>query len=354
MVRITIPEIATSELVQTCLQAIKFILPKEVAVQMLVKWYSVHSAPGGPSYHSEWNLFVTCLMNMMGYNTDRLAWTRNFDFEGSLSPVIAPKKARPSETGSDDDWEYLLSSEYHRNVESHLLNKSLCLSPLEVSQTRDEDFSQNLSLDSSTLLFTHIPAIFFVLHLVYEELKLNTLMGEGIRSLVELLVQLARDLKLEPYIDHYYRDYPTLVRTTGQVCTIDQGQTGFMHHPSFFTSEPPSIYQWVSSCLKGEGMPPYPYLPGICERSRLVVLSIALYILGDESSVSDESSQYLSRISIAPQKSQAEQEENRFSFKHSTSVSSLAERLVVWMTNVGKVVFVPSHLSVKCCPRSPC
>uniref|UniRef100_A0A452U4G1 Anaphase-promoting complex subunit 1 n=1 Tax=Ursus maritimus TaxID=29073 RepID=A0A452U4G1_URSMA len=298
MVRITIPEIATSELVQTCLQAIKFILPKEIAVQMLVKWYSVHSAPGGPSYHSEWNLFVTCLMNMMGYNTDRLAWTRNFDFEGSLSPVIAPKKARPSETGSDDDWEYLLNSDYHQNVESHLLNRSLCLSPLEVSQMKDEDFSQNLILDSSTLLFTHIPAIFFVLHLVYEELKLNTLMGEGIRSLVGLLVQLARDLKLEPYVDHYYRDYPTLVRTAGQVCTIDQGQTGFMHHPSFFTSEPPSIYHWVSSCLKGEGMPPYPYLPGICERSRLVVLSIALYILGNESSVSEESSQYLSRITI--------------------------------------------------------
>uniref|UniRef100_A0A452U4A4 Anaphase-promoting complex subunit 1 n=1 Tax=Ursus maritimus TaxID=29073 RepID=A0A452U4A4_URSMA len=283
---------------QTCLQAIKFILPKEIAVQMLVKWYSVHSAPGGPSYHSEWNLFVTCLMNMMGYNTDRLAWTRNFDFEGSLSPVIAPKKARPSETGSDDDWEYLLNSDYHQNVESHLLNRSLCLSPLEVSQMKDEDFSQNLILDSSTLLFTHIPAIFFVLHLVYEELKLNTLMGEGIRSLVGLLVQLARDLKLEPYVDHYYRDYPTLVRTAGQVCTIDQGQTGFMHHPSFFTSEPPSIYHWVSSCLKGEGMPPYPYLPGICERSRLVVLSIALYILGNESSVSEESSQYLSRITI--------------------------------------------------------
>uniref|UniRef100_A0A8C0L536 Anaphase-promoting complex subunit 1 n=1 Tax=Canis lupus dingo TaxID=286419 RepID=A0A8C0L536_CANLU len=284
--------------IQTCLQAIKFILPKEIAVQMLVKWYSVHSAPGGPSYHSEWNLFVTCLMNMMGYNTDRLAWTRNFDFEGSLSPVIAPKKARPSETGSDDDWEYLLNSDYHQNVESHLLNRSLCLSPLEVSQMKDEDFSQNLILDSSTLLFTHIPAIFFVLHLIYEELKLNTLMGEGIRSLVGLLVQLARDLKLEPYVDHYYRDFPTLVRTTGQVCTIDQGQTGFMHHPSFFTPEPPSIYQWVSSCLKGEGMPPYPYLPGICERSRLVVLSIALYILGNESSVSEESSQYLSRITI--------------------------------------------------------
>lgn len=57
-----------------------------------------------------------------------------------------------------------------------------------------------------------------------------------------------------------------------------KGQTGFMHHPSFFTSEPPSIYQWVSSCLKGEGMPPYPYLPGICERSRLVVLVCIAYL----------------------------------------------------------------------------
>ncbi|KAB1256698.1 Anaphase-promoting complex subunit 1 [Camelus dromedarius] len=235
MVRITIPEIATSELVQTCLQAIKFILPKEIAVQMLVKWYNVHSAPGGPSYHSEWNLFVICLMNMMGYNTDRLAWTRNFDFEGSLSPVIAPKKARPSETGSDDDWEYLLNSDYHQDVESHLLNRSLCLSPLGVPQVKDEDFSQNLTVDSSTLLFAHIPAIFFVLHLIYEELKLNTLMGEGIRSLVELLVQLARDLKLEPYVDHYYRDYPTLVRTTGQVCTVDQVSHNFLSEGETFT-----------------------------------------------------------------------------------------------------------------------
>lgn len=76
-------------IVQTCLQAVKFILPKEIAVQVLVKWYSVHSAPGGPSYHSEWNLFVICLMNMMGYNTDRLAWTRNVSTCNCFSsPVI--------------------------------------------------------------------------------------------------------------------------------------------------------------------------------------------------------------------------------------------------------------------------
>uniref|UniRef100_A0A674IBW9 Anaphase promoting complex subunit 1 n=1 Tax=Terrapene triunguis TaxID=2587831 RepID=A0A674IBW9_9SAUR len=334
MVRITIPEIATSELVKRCLQGIKSILPKEIAVQMLVKWYNAYNAPGGPSYHSEWSLFVTCLMNMMGYNTDRLAWTRNLDFEGSLSPVIAPKKARPSETGSDEDWEYLLNSDYHRNLESHPLARALRLDPLETSFPKD-DFSPSLSLDSSTLLFTHIPAIFFVLHLIYEELKLNSLMGEGIRSLVVLLVQLARDLKLEAYIDYYYREYPALVKTSRQTCRIDQAQTGFMHHPSFFSAEPPSIFQWLSSCLKGEGALPYPYLPGICERSKLVVLSVALYILGDESAVSNEASHYLFRITSGQRKQQTEQDDNRYSFRHSTSVSNLAEKLVIWMTSVG-------------------
>uniref|UniRef100_A0A8D2QLJ6 Anaphase-promoting complex subunit 1 n=1 Tax=Zosterops lateralis melanops TaxID=1220523 RepID=A0A8D2QLJ6_ZOSLA len=332
MVRISIPEIATSELVKKCLQGVKAILPKETAVQMLVKWYNAYNAPGGPSYHSEWNLFVTCLMNMMGYNTERLCWTRNLDFEGSLSPVIAPKKARPSETGSDEDWEYLLSSDYHKNFESHPIAKALCLDPLEVSASKD-DFSQSLSLDSSTLLFSHIPAIFFVLHLIYEELKLNSLMGEGLRSLVVLLVQLARDLKLEAYMDYYYRDYPALVKTSRQTCIIDQVQTGFMLHPSFFSAEPPSIFQWLSSCLKGEGVQPYPYLPGICERSKLVVLSVALYILGDESAVLNEASHYLYKITSG--RSALAPSWERLNFKTSTSVSSLAEKLVLWMTSVG-------------------
>ncbi|XP_053169492.1 anaphase-promoting complex subunit 1 isoform X1 [Hemicordylus capensis] len=334
MVRISIPEIATSELVRRCLQGIKSILPKEVAVQMLVRWYNTYNAPGGPSYYSEWNLFVTCMMNMMGYSTDRVAWTRNLDFEGSLSPVIAPKKARPSETGSDEDWEYLFNSDYHKNVESHPLAKALQLDTLEVKFPKD-NLSHSHCLDSSTLLFPHIPAIFCVLHLIYEELKLNCLMGEGIRSLVVLLVQLARDLKLEAYLDYYYRDYPVLVKTSRQTCIIDPAQTGFMHHPSFFSAEPPSIFQWLSSCLKGESVLPYPYLPGICERSKLVVLSVVLYILGDERAVSNEASNYLSRITSGQRKQQTEQEEYRCNFRHSTSASSLAEKLVIWMTNVG-------------------
>lgn len=48
-----------------------------VRLQVLVKWYNIYNAPGGPSAHTEWNLFVTCFMTLMGYNTERLTWKQN-------------------------------------------------------------------------------------------------------------------------------------------------------------------------------------------------------------------------------------------------------------------------------------
>lgn len=46
-------------------------------IQVLVKWYNIYNAPGGSSAHAEWNQFVTCFMTLMGYNTERLTWTKN-------------------------------------------------------------------------------------------------------------------------------------------------------------------------------------------------------------------------------------------------------------------------------------
>lgn len=52
--------------------------------------------------------------------------------------------------------------------------------------------SPPLNLDSSAPLFYHIPALFYVLHLLYQELQLNELQRETGASLVCLLQQLAR------------------------------------------------------------------------------------------------------------------------------------------------------------------
>lgn len=182
---------------------------------MFVKWYNVYSVLGGFSYYLEWNLFVICFMNMMGYNIDCLVWIRNFDFEGLFFFVIVFKKVRFFEIGFDDDWEYLLNLDYYQNVEFYFLNRFLCLSFLEVLQMKDEDFLQNFSLDFFIFFFIYIFVIFFVFYFVYEEFKLNILMGEGICLFVDFFVQLVRDLKLGFYVDYYYRDYLIFVRIIG-------------------------------------------------------------------------------------------------------------------------------------------
>uniref|UniRef100_A0A8B9J9H1 Anaphase-promoting complex subunit 1 n=1 Tax=Astyanax mexicanus TaxID=7994 RepID=A0A8B9J9H1_ASTMX len=296
MLRITIPEVATSELVKRCLQAIRFILPKDIAMKVLVKWYNIYNAPGGPSLHQEWNLFITCFMTLMGYNTERLTWTRNLHFEVPLSPVIAPKKARPADTGSDEDWVYLCASDYHCQV---LVRPVPGIPDLEstVSPVGMEDSGLIVGLEPSALLFPHIPALFYVLHLLYEDLKLDELQRSGARALVGLLQQLARDLQLEEYIDLYWRDYPSFIKTFKEACLIDQAQMELMNWPVYLNSEVPCVFGWLSGCLRGQDRPPFPYLPGICERTKLLVLSYALYVVRDENAVTSNVSKYLSRLS---------------------------------------------------------
>uniref|UniRef100_A0A8C1PZ75 Anaphase-promoting complex subunit 1 n=1 Tax=Cyprinus carpio TaxID=7962 RepID=A0A8C1PZ75_CYPCA len=273
MLRITIPEVATSELVKRCLQAIRFILPKDTAMKVLVKWYNSYNAPGGPSMHLEWNLFVTCLMTMMGYNTERLTWTRNLHFEVPLSPVIAPKKARPADTGSDEDWGYLRCSDYHWQVSMRPAVAVQGLEPVGPPGGVDNHESA-LGLESSALLFPHIPVLFYVLHLLYEDLKLDELQRSGARALVGLLQQLAKTC--------FY---------------LLTNQMELMTWPVFLDGEAPCVFSWLSRCLRGQDVTPFPHLPGICERTKLLVLSYALYVVGDEDAISTNMLKYLSRLS---------------------------------------------------------
>lgn len=344
MLRISIPEMATSELVRKCLRAVRFILPKEVAMKVLVKWYNIYNAPGGPSAHAEWSQFVTCFMTLMGYNTERLAWTRHLQFEIPLSPVIAAKKARPSDGGSEEDWDYLLASHYHRQINSQHVCESVDSRGASNASTPDEGdqpcvaspSSSSLKLESSAPLFSYIPALFYVLHLLYQELQLDELHRARASSLVCLLQQLARDLQLEEYVDLYWRDYPSLMSCFTESCTIDHAVIGQMQRPSFLSSDPPCVFNWLSSCLRGEESPPFPYLPGICQRTKLLVLSYALYIIGDDNATSTNVSKYLLKLS-AGQKSGATEPYSRrqSSVKVRFSSESLAEQLVVWLTSQG-------------------
>nr|XP_014267070.2 anaphase-promoting complex subunit 1 [Maylandia zebra] len=372
MLRISIPEIATSDLVRKCLEAIRFILPKEAAMKVLVKWYNIYNAPGGPSAHTEWSLFVTCFMTLMGYNTERLTWTRNLHFEMPLSPVIAAKKARPSDGGSDEDWDYLMGSHYHRQMNFLPVATSLDASGNSTVTSETEGLctassppSPSLKLDSSAPLFPHIPALFYVLHLLYQELQLDELQRARASSLVCLLQQLARDLQLEEYVDLYWRDYPSIISGFTESCLIDQALICQMQRPSFLRPEPPCVFSWLSSCLRGEESPPFPYLPGICQRTRLLVVSYALYVIGDENATSTDVSKYLAKLSAGQKSSATEPQIRRqSSVKVMSSSENLAEQLVVWLTSQGFTlkdlesvpfgVALPIREAIHRCREQPC
>ncbi|KAK0145167.1 Anaphase-promoting complex subunit 1 [Merluccius polli] len=330
MFRVSIPEICTSTLVRKCLQAIRFILPKDAAMKVLVKWYNTYNAPGGPSSHAEWNQFVTCFLSLLGYNTGATC----LDTQLPLSPVIAAKKARPSDGGSDEDWEYLLASQYHRQYQS------VC-GPMEsapvVTTEKDAPTTVCVCVDSSAPLFSFLPSLFYVLHLVYQELQLDDLLRATALTLLPLLQQLARDLQLEQYIDLYWRDYPEFISNFNDSCLIDQALIGQMVRPSYLKAEPPSVLGWFSSCLWGEEVPPFPFLPGICERTRLLILSYGLYIVGDVDATSSNLHKYLTKLSAGQKTSSSEPASQRpgSSVVDQPGGSSLAEKLILWLSSSG-------------------
>ncbi|XP_060553030.1 anaphase-promoting complex subunit 1-like [Ruditapes philippinarum] len=206
--RCTIPDMTNSPGIDLSLKALKHMLPRDLALQMLGKWYTVRNSPGGIGSQPEWMMFIRCLLGMMGYDTAKLPLTFKQEMDLSLSPVSA-KRAKTSDQGSEEDWEWMLSSDHHKFVTESLedvLGLSVCNVIPESTQY------QQATINTTAILFTHIPACFMALHLVYEELKLNSLLVEEVEQLVVLLHQLAVDLRCNPPSDWPEESYALIGR----------------------------------------------------------------------------------------------------------------------------------------------
>ena len=55
-----------------CLKGVQQILPKDTAMQFLVRWYIAHNAPGSVNGQSEWNHFSRCLLTNMGFDVSKI------------------------------------------------------------------------------------------------------------------------------------------------------------------------------------------------------------------------------------------------------------------------------------------
>ncbi|XP_045597695.1 anaphase-promoting complex subunit 1 isoform X2 [Procambarus clarkii] len=268
--RITLPEIASSPVVKHSLAALKYVLPREAALQLVNKWYATRNAPGSGDFspHGEWTMFSMMLLSMIGYDTDKLALTCPVEASDSCT-LVATKKFRAAESGSDNDWEYMLSSPLHMAA-GNSLSEMLGLQKVGVMQKPKE--VSNGTVHTKSPLFSHLPSILFALHLVYEDFKLNTLNWEFCSLLVTCLDQLASDLRLTQYLHHYWRDFPTVCPLQGPPSQVPLEESKKFTYVGYFTEKPPHVLAHLYTIMGGIEPQPFPYIPHVCTTTKNLIL----------------------------------------------------------------------------------
>ncbi|KAI4480329.1 hypothetical protein M0804_010327 [Polistes exclamans] len=277
--RITLPICSTSPLVTKCLKTLRSVLQKDLAMQLLVKWYGARNAPGPQDFSpaQEWHLFLVVLFTLLGYDVDKLQLIQNNEqeqFTERNSPMVVPKKQKTSDSGSNDDWAYVINSIKSKNSQNFI---SDVLGLTKFSNTHDALSSKNSELKTSgrinyqAILFPYLPLILFSLHLLYEELKLDCVMSESLPLLAQLLYQLSTDLKFDTYAHHYFLDFPKLhylKKTVSQISDIDLQK---ITTPNYISLKPPDIFKTLNNLLIDTNIEPFPYLYHVNPRAKKIV-----------------------------------------------------------------------------------
>lgn len=182
--------------------------------------------------------------------------------ENNLSTAVdtnAPKKRRKSDAAncSESDWEYLNTIKDGK--------------PVEKAQVND-------CYQSNAPLFSELPLVLFALHLLYEDMKLNTSLNAEVENLGTLLYLLAIELNLQPYAYHYFLDYPWYLKSIKSQCRLREDDwTKFKNLDSYINLTPtPSIFSFINSIVKEQKCAPYPYMSKINELSKNMALVMTL------------------------------------------------------------------------------
>lgn len=269
--------------VTKCLQTLKSVLQRDLAMQLLVKWYSARNAPGPQDFSpaQEWNLFLVVLFTLSGYDVEKLYMIQNNEKDQSIdrnSPTMVPKKQKTNNSGSIDDWLYMLNSAEYKSSKiftSHIFRDQEVSSFLH--EKSDSTGSSNTGrMNVQAILFPSLPLILFSLHLLYEELKLNSVISESLPLLAQLLHQLSIDLKLDLYAHHYFLDFPSsccLKNTASQMSNSDLQRITI---PNYISRRPSSIFETLDNILNGIDITTFPYLSHVNPKTRNIIYLTAL------------------------------------------------------------------------------
>lgn len=250
--------------------------------QLISKWYGVRNAPGAQDLSSdkEWNSFKIVLLEMLGrpiiYDSD--IFPSLSQSSSSLSSSDEPKKRRKFDNchGSDSDWKFM--QKHLNRLPREPLNQSddgISLSTAPPTNI----YSKN---DSNALLFPYIPLIFYSLHLLYEEMKIDASIKHQLKSLAKFLNHLAVDLHLELYSLHYFLDYPELayINSTSHINELDKKK---LTNQQYLNFQVPNIFRSINDILRGNDQTsmPYPYITNVNQMSKNIIQLITLIVCGN-------------------------------------------------------------------------
>ncbi|KAI9593031.1 hypothetical protein BDF19DRAFT_449242 [Syncephalis fuscata] len=193
-IRVLLDFTPRSPIVRHCWDAITYALPDTLYPMAYTRYmahaYQSTSLATQLSDQQEWHKF--CVVILSWYSLDTSTIDRNNDIKES------------------DPWQWLRGSQIHRRHQTDPLIKRLNI-PLSTIDTRITLMYQQALLlqkemGSNTLPEKYRASLFYALHLIYEDLKLDMLLVEGRHRLGQLLVQIALLNRWTSYIDHYWRD----------------------------------------------------------------------------------------------------------------------------------------------------
>lgn len=187
----------------------------------------------------------------------------------SLNTPSAPaKRKKHSFAGSDADWKFLMTVEEYDNTE---LRKTLNFDTNRavISENAKTVVEDAIQINTNSVLFPYIKIIHYTLHLLYEELKLNTLRSKDLPHLAQFLSRLSVFLDLKQYSVYYWKDFSELCKiSTKTVHPIDLRN---VTHWSVMSEEPISIMQHIYDLLKNAPTAPFPFIPNVNPRSKDIV-----------------------------------------------------------------------------------
>lgn len=277
LLRTLLPPLCTSALVERCLRSLRAALPPDIYLAVAAKFYCVRNAPGPADFSppAEFDAFRSTLLTLLGFDAKSL----DASISSIASPVVESKKSRTNlEEGANEDWQYLVESQYAKIFPQLFgLDFFRGLNPI-AQQTV-------VQVNSDSAYFAYLPHVLLVLHVLFEDLKLDALMWSDAQLLVTLLIPLASALNLTQYCDSYWRDFPAVWNSNniklGVVHPSDldklQGMIQRMEVPCNIHIHLLSLMSKKKICT------PYPHVKLVNTRSRdIITLFAILYGTADE------------------------------------------------------------------------